>query len=103
MQIVNLRDKNGSQVTPKTHIDSVYTSDGISLGSKLVPNASGVAVTGNISATTFVGNLQGTADNASKTTGTLTLNVNGSNYTFNGSSNQTVSITAGAGSDCTNR
>ena len=98
MQIVNLLDNNGSKVTARTHVNSVFTSDGISLGSKLMPTQTGVTITGNATATSFIGNLQGTADTANKTTGSLTLTVDGTPYTFNGSSNQSISISTAAGS-----
>lgn len=98
MQIVNLLDNNGSKVTARTHVNSVFTSDGISLGSKLMPTQTGVTITGNATATSFIGNLQGTADTASKTTGSLTLTVDGTPYTFNGSSNQSISISTASGS-----
>lgn len=103
MRIVNLLDSQGSSVSPKVHIDSVFSTDGTSLGSKLKPVSSGVEVTGNVTATTFIGSLQGnastattatnstTATTANSTAGTLTLIVDGVSHTFNGSSNQSIS------------
>ena len=99
MKIVNLLDREGTQVSPKVHIDSVFTTDGVSLGSKLEPTSSGVAITGSATATTFIGSLQGNATSASKLatarTITLTGDVTGS-VSFDGSTNVNLATTVDA-------
>ena len=86
MRIVNLLDRQGQQISPKTHISSVFSTDGVSLGSKLTPTADGVNVTGTVTATQFSGSL-------SKT---LTITSGENTYTFNGTEDVTATIEGGA-------
>ena len=98
MKIVSLLNRNGEQVTPKTHINSVFNASNVSLGSILSFSSSGINVTGSVTASGFNGNLNGTASNASKTTGTLTIKTSSTDsYTFNGSQNVTISLAGGGG------
>lgn len=91
MKIVNLLDRGGEQVTLKTHIDSVYSSNNISLGSKLTLTSSGITVSGTISAGGFSGNASTASKLATARTISLTGDASGST-SFDGSSNVSISV-----------
>ena len=48
MKIVNLLDRSGTQVTPRTHIQSVYFTDGTPLSDYVNNTSGGLEISGTV-------------------------------------------------------
>ena len=94
-EVTNARTSKAgvAHTTLKERIDSIETKvNAMPPANNIITTAGGQTINGNLSANTFIGDLQGNAATATKVNNALTITVSGTNTVYDGSSAKTVNV-----------